>query len=459
MIKNVMLFLLLTLLAACAPGFKAVENDGPNAGDDVAGEFVVIANQVVETMKRIDGVQGMNAAEYSKLRDQFASAVRETKVESRERVYDSSGERSAVNYPDRKVILVSRTHWTVEPTEPGRRLRLVIHEYLGILGEPDTGWSRSDAILNEIRGFLDPVIIGAHTIATCQELDSKLRFANEDDMFVLVRDIDCAETATWNDGFGFKPITFFEGQLDGRGHKVLGLTITRSGSEAAPSRSVAPIIYLTGTIRNVTFENSSIHSNRATSGLVGKNEGKIENVHITGEVSGSSVGGLVVANYGAVTRSSANVRLTVIGNEVASTAGGLVAINHGYVEDGRAQGQIRGTWSVGGLVGHNYHLVAGANCEVIDARIKAVTNAGGLVGKNEGGNVRGCTVTRGRVSSENWAGGLVGYNVGHGRIEQNKFGGRVCGSRDLQAIVGYDIDPNRSLSGGNISQGYVSPCD
>ncbi|HEX4922561.1 MAG TPA: GLUG motif-containing protein [Bdellovibrionales bacterium] len=460
MIKNGVFFILLSVIAACAPGFKAVENDGPNAGDDVAGEFVVIASQVAESLKRIDSAGSVKGHDFATLRERLTAAIRETRVESRERVYDSSGERSAVNYPDRKLILVSRAHWSVPQTEAGSRVRLVIHEYLGIINDRDEGWVLSNALLNEIRGLLDPMVLGAHTISTCQELDEKLRRANETDTYVLVRDIDCNETADWNEGRGFKPISVFAGHLNGRGHKITGLAIRRSGSETPAGQAVAPIVRLDGSIRNIKFVNSSIHSNRATAGLVGQNFGTIEEVELEGDVTGSSAAGLVSENFENVTRSAATVRLWVVEGDGYSSVGGLVSVNRGtgVVDGGQASGDMRGHWSAGGLVGWNFGVVTGANCGVRDTSVLARVNAGGIVGKNEGGQVRGCS-SKARVSSQGVAGGIVGYNLRSGRIQLNTFKGRVCGTDEKQAFAGLDYEADSTLNGRNISEGNVAPCE
>jgi len=41
--------------------------------------------------------------------------------------------------------------------------------------------------------------------------------------YELANDIDASDTVTWNGGEGFVPITSFEGQLDGKGHKIVNL--------------------------------------------------------------------------------------------------------------------------------------------------------------------------------------------------------------------------------------------
>ena len=49
--------------------------------------------------------------------------------------------------------------------------------------------------------------------------------------FILVADIDASETADWNDGKGFEPLRF-DGNFDGDGHVITGLTIDRAQEDA-----------------------------------------------------------------------------------------------------------------------------------------------------------------------------------------------------------------------------------
>lgn len=75
-----------------------------------------------------------------------------------------------------------------------------------------------------------------------------------DATFRLVQDIDCSESASWNNNQGFEPIQDFSGNLDGAGHAIDQLTITQY-----MSRYAGPFANgTTGTIQDLTLDDAHI---------------------------------------------------------------------------------------------------------------------------------------------------------------------------------------------------------
>lgn len=74
-----------------------------------------------------------------------------------------------------------------------------------------------------------------------------------------VADIDASETSSWNGGSGFAPIgstaTPFTGTLDGNGHTVTGLTISRSGTNDV---GVFGYVGIGGEVTDVAFLNLDV---------------------------------------------------------------------------------------------------------------------------------------------------------------------------------------------------------
>lgn len=239
--------------------------------------------------------------------------------------------------------------------------------------------------------------------------------------FTLVADLDegtggyddVANEST-NDGNGFEPLgdagERFEGEFDGDGHVIEGLSIDRGGET-----DVGLFGVVSGTVRNVTLVDADVHGTGSTriappdgglGGLVGTLEadGLVTGANVTAEVEGENVvGGLVGWNRG-------EVRHSVVAGSVDGDreVGGLVANNDGTVSNSSAAATVTGTGEVGGLVGHNPAGTVSNSYATGD--VDGNFLAGGLVGWiNNGGEVAESYAT-GDVTGDGEVGGLVGAN-------------------------------------------------
>lgn len=168
----------------------------------------------------------------------------------------------------------------------------------------------------------------------------------------------------------------FTGTFDGNNHKISNLKIEST------NEYVGMFGYINGgTVKNLGLENVNIKGTANSSrsgGLVGRNNGIIENSYVVGEVTGTTdVGGLVGQNTGIIENSYAIGDVTGI-----STVGGLVGHNvSATITNSYAIGDVTGTSTVGGLVGYNTGTIANAYAVV---RVIGTTNVGGFVGYNYG---------------------------------------------------------------------------
>lgn len=173
--------------------------------------------------------------------------------------------------------------------------------------------------------------------------------------YVLGNNISAAETETWNNGAGFKPIgeidgyheNDFEGTLDGKGHTISNLTIYRPGSSDI---GLFGGVWRGGTIKNLRLANVNVTGGKFTGGLVAVNYGSVERVMVSGNVTGNNlVGGLTGGSFGPVDESVSTA--TVSGSGTVGILGGKhtgATITASY-----ANGSVTGTSRVGGLVGFN----------------------------------------------------------------------------------------------------------
>ena len=204
----------------------------------------------------------------------------------------------------------------------------------------------------------------------------------------LTQDLEAAETATWNDGYGFTPIGTvaapFTGVFDGNDHVISSLTINRPYWTGV---GLFGVVGRGGEVRHLGMIDSEVTGDSQVGILAGRNDGAVTRCHANGIVTGYPyVGG--PSGYGntlTTTRSgfssSTSSELTVI--PLSWDIGGAVGSNTGTITQCYATSAVNGasSWHVGGLVGHNHGTV------IQGYAAGAVTGSyyvGGLVGSNNG---------------------------------------------------------------------------
>lgn len=236
--------------------------------------------------------------------------------------------------------------------------------------------------------------VDPYQVATAAHLDSVRYFLSSH--FTQTADIDLG-VAPYNLARGWNPIgtaaNIFTGSFDGQYYEIQNLTISGGYAEhlglfgrTSSSSKISKI-----QLKDATVSLASNYPNiNRTGTLVGRNDGLVEECSATGSIIGDvSVGGLVGANLGTISKSYTNVRaennnsiytvLTVnfavgglVGNawdgstisnsyalgEVHSTGlntaeGGLVGILSGStILNSYAVGSVFGSYNIQGLVGY-----------------------------------------------------------------------------------------------------------
>ena len=294
--------------------------------------------------------------------------------------------------------------------------------------------------------------------------------------YVLGDDIVASATKTWNNGIGFIPIGTFQGILDGLGHKISNLYIKSTQSLwVGLIRDLAA----TGRVQNLVLENADVTNNgsspdTAVGALVGKNDGKIFNVHATTSVKSAynNAGGLVGINNGEIKGSSAVGTVTLEGARDAEATGGLVGRQAGgSITDSYAMADVTGNRSVGGLVGL---IDAGAGTKVTGSyagvsangkgSVQGKKNTGGLVGYLKFGGVDDSYAAV-PVTGGDATGGLVGLL--EGAVQRTYATGLVKSAGANQNTVGGLIGDgsgkafnsfwNKETTGQNSSRGGDAP--
>ena len=282
-----------------------------------------------------------------------------------------------------------------------------------------------------------------YLITTAAELQ-----AMEDDLdaqYELANDIDASDTATWNEGNGFRPIEArFTGELDGRNHRITGLTIDR------PSMSPVGLFEGLGdggSVRNVEFVEADISGGNNVGAIAGYAEpsSEIQIVGIQGSVNGTgSVGGLVGLNRGTISQSGLNAQVTGTGS-----VGGVAGSNDGTIFAVGVNGSVDGYRNTGGVAGANRNQI---DRTVVVAPVNGSIYIGGTVGYNHGdASVRKSTAT-GTVTATESVGGIAGFN--EGMIQRTSVLGSVTGSeRRTGGITGVNREGEivRTFAAGSVS--------
>jgi hypothetical protein len=230
----------------------------------------------------------------------------------------------------------------------------------------------------------DPYIIT--TVQQLQEMQDKL-----DAYYVLGNDIDASETVNWDGGAGFVPVgtstgdsnDAFSGTLDGMGHSIQSLYISRINSGY---QGLFGCLW-EGTVQDVHLRNAEITADLKSGTLAGK-------VRSNSIITKCSATGTVTLKAGtADSKSGGLIGFTVVGTHVDQCSSG-VNVNAGN----RKQ--------VGGLIGYHEgraHYTLLTNSYSYGTVTGGGSKQGNLVGDADGSYVDRCY-------SCGYGKALIGYN-------------------------------------------------
>ena len=301
-----------------------------------------------------------------------------------------------------------------------------------------------------------------YQIATADDLLEFAKLVNDDGETtanaILTADIDLSDKS-W---IPIGSINQYRGTFDGDGHTISGLYIDSNDYYQGLFGYLSTDGDNTGTVQNLTVS-GSVSGGMYVGGIAGNNRGSVTGCAFSGSVSGNSyVGGVVGENSGSVTNCAFSGSVTssssyvggVVGeNSDGSTVencyntgtvtgtddyvGGVVGENRGIsiVKNCYNTGAVSGGEDVGGVVGNNSSSSTVENCYNTGTVTGPSTNVGGVVGDNRG-PVKNCYNT-GNISG-NVSGGVVGQN--HGSVTNCYNIGTVSGGEDVGGVVGYNFD-------------------
>lgn len=189
---------------------------------------------------------------------------------------------------------------------------------------------------------------------------------------------DITLTSAWT------TVEYFEGTLDGSGHKITGLTGTGPMFDTLDMYSI---------VKNITFVDMSIENSTkdGLGGIAYTTNGTIYNLTFDGlTVSGQSdVGGISYKNYGSI--SNINITDAAISTAAGKNrAGGIVAYNYatnGVITYCTVAGAVSGGFHIGGIAANNKGMIT--NCINYASITADSSRAAGISATNDAG----CTVS------------------------------------------------------------------
>ena len=248
----------------------------------------------------------------------------------------------------------------------------------------------------------------------------------------------------------------FQGVVDGQGHTIRGLRISKPGGGGI---GLFGVLGQRGTVRNLNVDDAAVVGRGGTGVLVGSNFGIVYRCSAQGDVAGELALGVLVGGSGGLVAYSESSG-TVSGNQAI---GGLVGDMRGAIYFSRSDAEVSGSRGMGGLVGLNtfgFVLSSYTTGTVIgsndlgglvgmntDAKVRNSyssakvegdgNNIGGLIGFNSLSDVRNSYATGDVFGADN-VGGLVGRN--NGTVRQSYAGGKVTSEGTAGGIAGITVE-------------------
>ena len=267
----------------------------------------------------------------------------------------------------------------------------------------------------------------------------------------------------------------FTGTFDGRGNRIIGLTVDKVNGQNAANAGIFSTVGEGGVVKDVNIYSGTFTGSENAGAVAGVNKGRIEGivtfgntVTVTGKdgkaggivgvnnsggavydvestgsvIAGSSsavAGGLVGKNNGGLANSFSDSAVTVATgvtlDKDTTALGGVVGINNGnvqYVDSlGVTNGGATNSSNIGGIIGiNNGNMYSGYNESIVSGK----DNVGGIIGENAEGKKVENVVNATGVEGTNNVGGLIGDN--RGNVTNGRNNGTITGNKNVGGMVG-----------------------
>lgn len=311
--------------------------------------------------------------------------------------------------------------------------------------------------------------------------------------YALMGDINASGVSGY-EAIGAGSDTGFTGTFDGRGNRIIGLTVENANGNAG----IFDAIGTNGVVKDVNIYSGTFTGSDNAGAVAGVNNGRIEGIVTFGNTvtskgntltSKGNAGGIVGVNNsgnfsknettgstndGVLTGGIYDVESTgsVIADSSTAVAGGLVGTNNGGIANSFSdsavtvkvdnQNPVTTTGGLGGVVGVNTEK---GNVQYVDSLgvtnggATGSSNIGGIIGTNNGNMYSGYNESI--VSGENNVGGIIGTNAEGKKVENVVNATGVEGKDNVGGLVGVNSGSvtngrnNGTITGTNNVGGMV----
>lgn len=297
--------------------------------------------------------------------------------------------------------------------------------------------------------------------------------------YALMGDINASGVSGY-EAIGAGSDTGFTGTFDGRGNRIIGLTVENANGNAG----IFDAIGTNGVVKDVNIYSGTFTGSDNAGAVAGVNNGRIEGIVTFGNTvtskgntltSKGNAGGIVGVNNsgnfsknettgstndGVLTGGIYDVESTgsVIADSSTAVAGGLVGTNNGGIANSFSdsavtvkvdnQNPVTTTGGLGGVVGVNTEK---GNVQYVDSLgvtnggATGSSNIGGIIGTNNGNMYSGYNESI--VSGANNVGGIIGTNAEGKKVENVVNATGVEGVDNVGGLVG--VNSGSITSGRN----------
>ena len=305
--------------------------------------------------------------------------------------------------------------------------------------------------------------------------------------FALKGDINASDVENYV-AIGTNSANGFTGTFDGRGNRIIGLTVDKVNGQSTANAGIFSTIGEDGTVKNVNIYSSNFTGTNTAGAVAGVNKGSIENVVTFGNrveahgsnnsimLNGESVGaagGIAGINDGYIydvgTTGTVIAGSAVTGSSALSTAGGIVGINNVNAtvdfsySDSAVTASDNSTYGLGGVAGVNngtlklvdsLGVTRGLYVDQNGNYLAQSGQVGGIVGINN--NTINSGYNESIVTGLTEVGGIAGVNVGNinsvvNAVSVTGDGKDAAGSQDK--VAGYYVGGLVGTNNGNVTDG------
>ena len=285
--------------------------------------------------------------------------------------------------------------------------------------------------------------------------------------FALKGDINASDVENYV-AIGMNSSNGFTGTFDGRGNRIIGLTVDKVNGQSTANAGIFSAIGEGGTVKNVNIYSGNFEGTNTAGAVAGVNNGRIENVTGFGNTvtSNGNAGGIVGENnsgeFSKVDQTTGNTNGgvleggiydvestgSVIAGSASAIAGGLVGTNDGGLANSFSDSAvtvkvddtnpITTTGGLGGVIGVNTEK---GNVQLVDSLgvtnggTTYSSNVGGIIGVNKGNMYSGYNESI--VSGSSNVGGIIGTNAGtYNETDKKWNGGKVENVVNATGVTG-----------------------